>query len=170
MKKISSTLKNSAEFVPRPFALLNHEHAGYVPTESDTPVTITADIVFAGNVAGIDATVPTIVVGENVSALRILSTDDDGLGYYSDPTDQGSTRRILGLSTGAALLGNAVELHREGRYQDAGWSWDPTKPLYLGALGTITQVAPVTGIVVVLGHAQTADTIFLNIEKPITLI
>lgn len=168
MKKISSTLKNSAEFVPRPFALLDHDHADYVPLDGD-PVTIVTDVIFAGDVSGIDTSQPTIVVGETVSALRMVSTDDDGLGYYSDPTDPDSVRRIVGLSISAGTIGLAVTMLREGRHQDPSWSWDVTKQLYLSSVGTITQVAPTTGISVVLGHAQTADTIFLNIETPIIL-
>ena len=171
MKKISSTLKNSAEFVVRPFALLGHEHVEYVPIDSNVPIVISSPIVFTGSVSGdIDQIRPTFTAGEAISALRIVASDDAGNVLYADPADPDSCRRLVGLSISSALLGETLETFREGKYVDGAWSWDITKRLFLGAGGTITQVAPTTGISVVLGHAQKPNTIFLNIEKPINLI
>lgn len=172
MKKIHQHLKSEADFVARPFALRGHTHEDlYVPLAAGYPVVISSDVIFTGQVLGVSEAAPeTIVAGETLSALRIVSADDDGKGYYTDPTNPDSVRRITGMTTSAASVGGAAVLHFEGKYQDAFWNWDVTKQLFLGATGTITQVAPTTGISVVLGHAQKPDTIFLNIEKPIILI
>lgn len=171
MKKIHKHLKSEADFVARPFAMRDHEHTEYIPKNHSGPVLVTADIVFSGNVVGIgDVVLPAIQAGEPISALRILSTGNDGLGYYSDPTAEDSVRRILGVTVDAGPAGSWIQMHREGRYQDPSWNFDVTKRLFLGTNGTITQVAPTTGVSVVLGHAQEPDTIFLNIEKPIILI
>ena len=171
MKKIPSTLKNQGEFVARPFALLGHEHEEYVPRDSNVPIVISAPIVFTGTVVGdIEQLRPLFTAGEDISALRILSTNDSGQAVYADPTDPDSCRRLLGMSISAALELQQLEVFREGKYTDPSWTWDVTKRLFLGANGTITQVAPTTGISVVLGHAQTPNIIFLNIEKPINLV
>lgn len=174
MKKIHKHLKSEADFVARPFALRDHLHQGvYLPLSSAYPVTVDTDIIFTGTLIGlpgVGAAEETIIAGEDLSALRIISSSDSGTALYSDPADPDSTRRIIGLTTGAALTGTGAPFLQEGRYQDASWNWDVTKRLFLGVNGTITQVAPTTGISVVLGHASKPDTIFLNVDKPIALI
>jgi hypothetical protein len=171
MKKIHKHLKSEADFVARPFALRDHEHPEYIPAEQASGVVeVSSNLVFTGQISGIANERPAITAGEVLSALRIISVADDGLGYYSDPGDEESTRRILGMTLEAHLAGQLSQLLREGQHQDPSWSFDVTKRLFLGANGSITQVAPATGISVVLGHVQKPDTIFLNIEKPIILI
>ncbi len=170
MKKISTTLKNNHENIARPFALENHQHLEYVPRDNPTPVDISTDVNFTGTVTGVVIDADTIIAGETISALRILTTDSSGFGIYADPTNSEHVRRLLGMSTSSGTAGNPINLRLEGKYQDASWSWDVNQPLFLGANGTFTQVAPATGNLVVLGHAIKSDTILLNFEKPIALI
>jgi hypothetical protein len=171
MKKIHKHLKSETDFVARPFAMRDHEHPEYIPGDQKTGVVeVSTNLVFTGSISGIANERPAITAGEVLSALRIIAVDNDGYGYYADPADQESTRRILGMTLEAHGSGQLAQLLREGRHQDPAWSFDVTKRLFLGANGIITQVAPATGISVVLGHVQTPDTIFLNIEKPIILI
>ncbi len=170
MKKISSALKNNHEFIARPFALVGHDHPEYIPVDANYPVDISTNLNFTGTITGLTPDQETITAGENISALRILTTDSNGLAIYADPLNADHVRKLLGMSTSAGLINEPVVIRLEGKYQDSGWSWDPNEKLYLGANGTLTQVAPVTGNLVVLGHAIKSDTIHLNFETPIALI
>jgi hypothetical protein len=170
MKKVSSTLRDNLSFVPRPFALVDHRHNEYILRESAEPVDVTSPINFLGPVSGIDIPgVDTYIqAGEAVSALRILSSD--GIkGVYSDPTSAESVRKIVGMSITAGATDSQIKMLSYGKYADSGWNLDPNLPIYLGNNGTITQVAPATGSVVLLGHVQSPTTIFLDIKQPITL-
>jgi hypothetical protein len=170
MKKIHKFLKSEADYVPRPFALKDHGHEDYLKINQETGVIeITSNLLFSGTVSGLDQAVPTFTAGETLSALRIVSSDDTGRLVYTDPTDPDSVRRIVGMTTSAGLAGQTVTVLTEGKYSDSNWAFDVTKRLFLGANGTFTQVAPTTGISVVLGHAQTPTTIMFDPEKPIAL-
>ena len=52
MKKVSSTLRDNLSFVPRPFALVDHRHNEYI-LKDGTPVEVSTDITFTGNVSGV---------------------------------------------------------------------------------------------------------------------
>lgn len=171
MKKISTVLKNNYEFVARPFALVLHYHDEYLKLKDTAPVDISTPINFSGPVTGLD-TISTDVfttAGETISALRILSNNDFGKAVYTDPTDPDSIRKIIGMSVSAGAIDSQIKMLSYGKHIDGGLSLDINLPLFLGTNGTITQVAPVAGSSVVLGHAQSTNTLFLDIKRPIIL-
>ncbi len=53
MKKPSSVFASNHEYVLKPFALQNHEHANYFQLDSTSPVEVDSPVIFNGPVYGI---------------------------------------------------------------------------------------------------------------------
>ncbi len=180
MKKISSRFASNHDYQLQPFAFVTHTHKNYIELDSPTlveissPIKFTGAIEFTGPVTGLpgggSGQVDVFVTaGEAISALRILSSDTSGDGVYADPSDTESIRKLVGMSISGGATGSFIQMLNSGTYVDISWSFDVNLPLFLGPTGTIVQTAPVTGSSVVLGHAQTPTTIFLDIKRPIIL-
>jgi hypothetical protein len=106
--------------------------------------------------------------GLALSALRVVSLVS-GQYFYSDPSDAESVFAIAGLITTAATLGQIITPVRDREIQDSSWNWARGQPIFLGSDGTLTQVAPATGWLVVLATPLSANTIFIDIQEPIGL-
>lgn len=170
MKKVTQGYRENHEYILHPYALRRHTHDNYVETDGTSLLIFTRPVEFQGPVSGIDSAGTDVFVTAAVpiSALRILSSQDTS-GVYADPSQESSVRKIIGMSVTAGTTGAQIKMLSYGKHTDGSWSFDPNLPLYLGDNGTITQVTPITGNVVVLGHAQSATTIFLDIKQPIVL-
>ena len=158
MKKISSVFKNNHEYILRPFALVNHEHTEYLQK----------DVASNSANGSIDF---QIAAGENISALKVLASNGAGAAIFADKDTTGHEFSLLGISTTAGLTGEQIFIRRSGLLKDAGaWSWNVNSPIYLGSAGVLTQTVPTSGFTAILGWPTDVDTIFINIDRTITLL
>lgn len=112
------------------------------------------------------------IAGVTLSGHRIVTTDEDGDLIYADNTDLTHARRVKWLTTGAVDAGLEAALLAFGEIVEPSWSWTPTEPIYLGANGLLTQVAPTTptaAYLVGVGVALTPTSMFFNPQMPIAL-
>ena len=111
-----------------------------------------------------------LIAAENISALRVLASDDLGQVVYADNNSVGQAFKVMGISISTGLLGANVTLQTEGILTDAGWSWAGTGPLFVGTNGVLTQTPPTNGYSVVVGWPTNPTTIFININHAIILL
>lgn len=128
---------------------------------------ITLDIVSGGLVPVADEL--SLVAATNLSALRAITTNGSGEAVYAS-NDTLANAQVIGLTVNAASAGNNVTIKTNGVITDASWSW--TKgTVYLGTNGTLTQMAPTGGAVIVhVGRALTATKLQVDIDTIITTV
>lgn len=111
----------------------------------------------------------TLIAGQNLSALRVVTMDAGGQAIYASNTTLANAT-VLGVTTTSATAGTSVTIATSGLITDGNWTW--TKgPVFLGTNGAITQVAPTGGAVLVhVGRALNATTIIIDTDITIKTI
>lgn len=93
-----------------------------------------------------------------------------GGAVYADAATATHRGRVLGITTGAASSGAAVEVATAGPLTEPSWAWMPDLPVYLGSGGALTQTVPTGGgTLQILGIAITATTLQIHLREPIAL-
>lgn len=106
-----------------------------------------------------DASVP-------LSGHRALVLNDDNEFEYADPTTVGNQPVFVSLN--AASTGDPVTAVSEGFVIEATWNWSPGN-VYLGTNGVLTQTAPSSGLLVVVGESTASDTMYVDRQPTIEL-
>lgn len=137
------------------------------PTVNVDAHTITLDVESGGLVATSQDL--TLTAGENLSALRAVTTNASGEAVYATNTSLANAQ-VVGVTMSAASAGGTVGVKTFGTMTDASWNW--TKgAIYLGTNGVLTQTAPTGGnIIVHVARALTATMIFVDTDTFITTI
>ena len=92
-------------------------------------------------------------------------------GLYATSTGTFAQALCVGISSGAAAIGENIEVQPNGKIIDmVGWSWSIGGLIYLGSGGGLTQTVPSAGQwYVVLGVALSATAMVINIQNPVLL-
>jgi len=124
------------------------------------------------NVAPKAQSVPTIKdvkeASEVISALKCVYLDTDTTCAISDPTDEDKSV-TFGVAINSGIIGDPIDIVNYGQIDDAFFTFTGVQLLYLGPLGTITNIAPSSGFRTVIGKSLGIGSIFVNIEEPIEL-
>ena len=128
---------------------------------------ITLDIASGGLVPISDDI--TLVAGENLSALRAVTTNSSGQAVYASNNTLANAQ-VVGITNGAVTSGANATIKISGILTDANWNW--TKgTVYLGTNGTLTQTVPTNrAIVVHIGKALTATQLNIDIDTIIQTV
>jgi hypothetical protein len=128
---------------------------------------ITLDIASGGLVPISDDI--TLVAGENLSALRAVTSNSSGQAVYAS-NDTLANAQVVGITNGAVTSGANATIKISGILTDANWNW--TKgTVYLGTNGTLTQTVPTNGAIVVhVGKALTATQLIIDIDTIIQTV
>ena len=129
--------------------------------------TITLDVASGGLVPISDDI--TLVAGENLSALRAVTTNSSGQAVYASNNTLANAQ-VVGIVYTAANSGSNATIKISGIITDASWNW--TKgTVYLGTNGTLTQTVPTSGAIVVhVGKALTATQLLIDIDTIIQTV
>lgn len=74
----------------------------------------------------------------------------------------------MGITIGASTIGGPVQVQTDGPIVFNGWSWTVGEPVFLGHDGQPTQTPdPDDAFLQVLGFADSADTLFIQVQPPI---
>ena len=92
-----------------------------------------------------------------------------GLAIYADKDTPAHAGKVLGMTTGAAALGELATIQTGGELTEPSWAWTLDQPIFVGVTGTLTQTPPATGFVLTVGFPITATKIFLAIGEPTIL-
>lgn len=106
-----------------------------------------------------------ITAPRDIGGHRVVTVDGD----YADSTILGHAYIIAGITTGATSNGAVMQVRYSGEIIEDTWNW--TEGLvFLGTNGLLTQTAPTTGFMVVIGVAKNKTTLLVRIQQPIILI
>lgn len=107
------------------------------------------------------------IFGETLSALVVVYELNNYV-FTLDYRDVENIDLMLGVTITAAAVGEPGNIQRSGVLDDSGWNWTPGA-IWLGPHGTLTQISPIDGYDVLIGSANSATRITLNLQDPIEL-
>lgn len=103
-----------------------------------------------------------------VSGHKALALGADGLVLHADPAEPGHLGAVVGISTGAAAPGAAVQVRAAGVLAHAGWNWVPDAPVFVGAAGDLVQAPPAaSGWQQVVGWARSPTLLLVQLQPPV---
>lgn len=111
------------------------------------------------------------VAAQALGGHRIVRSVDASLVDYADQTNAAHGASVLGFTTGAAALGDPVQVQSKGDLVHSGWNWVPNQPIWVGANGVPTQTPPDTPAAFDLrvAVAITATQIYIEVEEVLYL-
>lgn len=170
---------SSAQVVKTTFPLVN------ITANASDGVTFDFDL---WNAALANPTIPsTLVVGPQgppgapgtASVLNLTTTTSigqyravavvSGVVQYADNSLLGHLDMVVGVAAVGASAGGIVSIQNGGTLVNVGWSFDTTKPVFLGNSGMLTQTPPSTGFVQVIGVPISATQLLIQLQPPILL-
>lgn len=94
-----------------------------------------------------------------------------GLGgvEYASSANSSHFGTVIGITTAAAEQDETAEILTVGHVTEPSWSWQPGE-LFLGVNGLLTQTAPTSGFLQVIGTAVSPTRALIEPEQPIRLI
>lgn len=118
---------------------------------------------------GLPGNSTTKTAGAILSAQRVVFIDTNGKAYYADKDTLSHVNKVLGLTLSAAISDALVNIQTFGVLQDPSFSFDMTKPIYLGNNGNLSQVYPTSGFVLQIGYPVAVNAIMIELQMPIIL-
>jgi hypothetical protein len=104
----------------------------------------------------------------SVSGYMAVSASSAGLSP-ADSTNAALAGSVIGVATNGANAGATVTVQAQGPVSFNGWSWIPGEPVFVGAAGVLTQSPPSVGFSQVIGVAETATTLIVDLSSPVLL-
>jgi len=92
--------------------------------------------------AATDGSLPiflSLTAGMNINAFQAISIHSDGLGYQADAATLSDAGNVVGVSITSALTGNPFTVQQTGEIDNAGFSFTPGSPVYVGDDGALVQ-------------------------------
>lgn len=106
--------------------------------------------------------------GEVISALQLVRASDLDTVLIGEPNTY-TNSKCLGVALSTVAIGEVLNVQEFGKLEDAFFNFPLNEPLFLGANGLITDVAPVAGFSINIGHGLGAGAIFIDIREQIEL-
>jgi hypothetical protein len=106
-----------------------------------------------------------LVAAENIGGNRAVTTNSSGQLVYAQTT----STHIIGISKAATTAGEVCEVQTLDVMLEPSWAFTVNMPVFATDNGLLTQVAPETGNLHILGYAITPTKLFIDKQLPITL-
>ena len=155
--------ESSSIVVPAPETLVvipDQAEAGNIIALEETSQVIS----MPGGIAGPPGKIGDIYTGTAAEAIgghRVVYEAPDGLRYAS-ASDIATGGAALGVTEGSATQGGTLLVRTHGSISLSGWAWQPSKPVWLGENGLLTQAPALTGVLMEIGVATNATTVFVR--------
>lgn len=107
------------------------------------------------------------IAASAISGHIVVTLDSAGQVIPADPNTAAHGNTIIGVTVGAAIGGDPVELATSGLVAHSGWSFTVGQPVFAGTAGAITQTSPAGLWQKVIGTARTATSFVLNLQPAI---
>lgn len=104
----------------------------------------------------------------NTSALKLVCIDASNQFVVGDPSNY-QLSQVVGVTLQAGLAGSLVSAHLFGKLDDPFFTFPLHDSLYLGSNGVVTNIVPIVGHDVLVGHSLGNGSIFINIQEPLIL-
>lgn len=130
-------------------------------TVSDESIVLTVSAAVA------QAALPeTILAGANLSAYKAIRSDGNGGFVYADNSID---KTVYGLTVQAIVSGSTGRVQTSGIVENSTWDWTPNVVIFLGGNGELTQGLPLSGYLVPIATALTAQKIQIRVQNPFYL-
>jgi hypothetical protein len=107
--------------------------------------------------------------GQILSGHRVVMIEDDK-AYYADCTIPSHGKRVLGITTGASVIGVQSRIQASGEMSESSWAWILDAPVWLGINGLLSQTPPVSGFSLIVGFPISSTKLLIRISEPLFLI
>jgi len=98
----------------------------------------------------------------------VVASGADGV-LVADPSDITHLHRVIGITEGAAVLGDGIDVRYAGEMTEGSWNWTPDAPVYAGAAGVLTQTPPSGAWLRIVAVAISATRIVVDLREPTRL-
>jgi hypothetical protein len=105
----------------------------------------------------------------SISALKLVRANGPDTILVSNPGGSYFESVVLGVITKTGLTGVLTPVLVYGELRDPFLDFPLNDTLYLGVDGSITNVAPNTSNLTIVGYSLGSGAIFINIQEPIIL-
>ncbi|MBD2489009.1 hypothetical protein [Aulosira sp. FACHB-615] len=109
------------------------------------------------------------IAATSLLAYRMVTLNTSGEVIYADNINPDHIASVWAINKTSVATGQTVTGQTFGEVENLAWSWTPQDPIFLGANGTLTQIPPTTGFVLIVGWAMTATKMFITIKQAIAL-
>jgi hypothetical protein len=112
-----------------------------------------------------------VTAAEAVGGHRVVALTETGC-RYADPASEDDVWTSVGVTLGAAEADADATVAVSGLIDEPSWAWTPTRPVFLGPTGTLTQTPPVPPDALyqrVVGVAVTPTRLWVGHTPPIVL-
>lgn len=103
-----------------------------------------------------------------VGGLRAVYAVDLNTVAHASASVLLQAQTVIGVSKGAAVSGDPVQVVQLGEIVDPSWSWSDG-PVYLGENGLLTQTPPASGQHLQIGVATAPTNLYVKLGDVITL-
>lgn len=107
------------------------------------------------------------IAASAISGHIVVTLDSTGQVIPADPSTAAHGNTIIGVTVGAAIGGDPVELATSGLVTHAGWSFVVGEPVFAGTAGQITQTPPVGVWQKAIGIARSSTSFVLHMQPAI---
>lgn len=104
-----------------------------------------------------------------IGGHKVICTDESGTAIYADSNVVTTASSVIGISLNAAITGDTVFVQFSGCITELSWDWQSRQPVYLGQNGTLSQVCPSDGYILIVGVAVTATKINVGLKQAIII-
>jgi len=107
----------------------------------------------------------TFTAGQSLPAYCAVYEVAPGVLALADSTELATCVPLAGLTRAVAAAGQSVSLARNGEdVSNPLWNWTPRQPVYLGVLGGLSQVLPLSGYPLVVGWAVSSTALRVGVS------
>lgn len=104
-----------------------------------------------------------------LSGHRVVRPTNPSEVGYADSSVVADANAVLGITLGATLAGDDVNVQTAGEITEPSWTWVVGDPVFLGLTGLLTQTPPATGFSLVVGVPVAPTKLVIGIKQPIIL-
>lgn len=104
----------------------------------------------------------------NVSGGKAVTLNAAGQCLHANGANASMANSVAGISLNGGAPGADITIITSGgEIEESVWNWQANKPIFLGTDGALTQVAPTSGYVLVVGVAVGPTRMLVKVQQPI---
>lgn len=117
---------------------------------------------------GTNASVFSASAGVTISAQTAVALIN-GVVVPAQNTVLEQFGNVVGVSQNGGVPGTLINIQQSGEISLSSWAWTLNKPVYVGPNGPLTQTAPTSGFLQIVGIPITPTSLSIGLQPPIIL-
>jgi hypothetical protein len=131
-------------------------------------ITVNAEFTPENPITGDGTMTFTVTAQQNLSANQVVSMANDA-PIPASSNNLADLGEVVGVVVGSVQAGSPVTIQYGGAVTYNGWNWG-SGPVFLGLGGALTQTAPTSGFLQIIGTPLTPTTLLIQLQQPLELI